>query len=80
MVSPTFAPPPPLCFVVGSFVYVTMPLSAQSSSSSVARDVLWARVFGALPDDLRTEVHQIRVPTIRHVPQKKTTTVRREAS
>ena len=31
-----------------------MPLSAQSSSSSVARDVLWARVFGALPDELRT--------------------------
>ena len=53
-VPPTFAPPPPLCFVVGSFVYVTMPLSAQSSSSSVARDVLWARVFGALPDELRT--------------------------
>ena len=54
VVSPTFAPPPPLCFVVGSFVYVTMPLSAQSSSSSVARDVLWARVFGALPDEPRT--------------------------
>ena len=31
-----------------------MPLSAQSSSSSVARDVLWAHVFGALPDELRT--------------------------
>ena len=47
---PTFAPPPPLCCVVVSFVYVTMPLSAQSSSSSVARDVLLVRALGTLPD------------------------------
>ena len=51
---PTFAPPLPPCCVVGSFVYVTVPLSAQSSSSSVARDVLWVRALGALPDELRS--------------------------
>ena len=51
---PTFALPRPLCCVVGSFVFVTMPLYAQSSSSSVARDVLWVRALGTLSDELRS--------------------------